>query len=245
MQYHWNRTMEQNKILIVEDDTELVDSLRLNLSTKGFAVEFAGDGLQGLALALAGDFSVIVLDVNLPGLDGLEVCRKIREKNRSVPIMILTCQGEDLDKVMGFELGADDYVTKPFRMSELLARLRALIRRSQVSDQDRENEAPAEFIKFDELSIDVPNRHVTLSSEAVDLTPREFSLLVFLASQPGHPFSREEILKSVWETSNLGYAHAVTSTTKRLRSKLDKDADPPKYIQTVWGVGYRFGPPPS
>ncbi len=130
-------------------------------------------------------------------------------------------------------------------MSELLARLRALIRRSQVSDQDRENEAPAEFIKFDELSIDVPNRHVTLSSEAVDLTPREFSLLVFLASQPGHPFSREEILKSVWETSNLGYAHAVTSTTKRLRSKLDKDADPPKYIQTVWGVGYRFGPPPS
>ncbi len=108
MQYHWNRTMEQNKILIVEDDTELVDSLRLNLSTKGFAVEFAGDGLQGLALALAGDFSVIVLDVNLPGLDGLEVCRKIREKNRSVPIMILTCQGEDLDKVMGFELGADD-----------------------------------------------------------------------------------------------------------------------------------------
>lgn len=233
--------MDHDRILIVEDDLEVVDFLKISLRARGFVVQAANNGIEGLNLALTEKFSVIILDVNLPGLDGFEVCRRIREKHRNVPIIFLTCQGEEVDTVLGFEVGADDYVAKPFRMNEMLARLRALIRRNRATENEDNDDANLVIYKYKDLTIDIDNRRVTLAGDLIELTRLEFGLLVYLASRPGRPHTREEILCAVWGTEVEGYEQAVTLIASRLRAKLDKDAKPPKYIQTVWGVGYRFG----
>ncbi len=234
--------MQSRRVLIVEDDGDLLEVLKLNLEAKGFSVQTAGDGERGLHLAAQNDFEMIILDLDLPGMDGLEVCRKIRAKDEIVPILMLTCHGQELDKVVGLEVGADDYLTKPFAMNELLARVKALQRRLKIVNRVGGLDGIRKKIEYLDLSIDPEMRQVKLAGKDLELTPLEFGFLVFLASHPGRPFSRSEILAAVWGSQHTGYEQAVTSTAKRLRAKLEGDLLSPKYLHSVRGIGYRFGP---
>jgi DNA-binding response OmpR family regulator len=172
----------------------------------------------------------------LPGMSGTEVCRQLREKERTTPILMLTAKSEERDKVLGLDLGADDYVTKPFSIRELLARVRALLRRVEL---DQPEEAPAE-IAFGDLVIEPAKRKVQVAGENVELTAKEFDLLNLFAQHPGRAFSRQELLDKVWGYQYAGYSHTVNSHINRLRSKIETDPSAPRYVQTVWGVGYRF-----
>ena len=233
--------MGQQKILIVEDNQQLANVLSLHLEELGYEFEHAADGKLGLDMALAGDHALIILDVMLPSLDGLEVCRQLRVADIKTPILILTSKSEEIDTVVGLEVGADDYVTKPFKVAELIARIKALLRRAQrfnsAPDQSSEQ---LDILKFDKLEIDRVKRIVVLNQVEIDLTAREFDLLYFLASQPGRPFSRNAILSNVCKTDFENYEYAVNSLIMRLRKKIEVDLNNPIYILTVRGVGYKF-----
>ena len=180
----------------------------------------------------------MILDLMLPEMDGIEVCRQIRATDMQLPILMLTAKSEEIDKVLGLETGADDYLTKPFGIRELMARVKALLRRS--TPEPTKDNSSGERIEHPGLSIDLPKRHVDVHGDRLELTPKEFDLLVHLASNPGITFSRDELLSKVWGYEFSGYEHTVNSHINRLRNKVEKDLNDPEFILTTWGVGYRF-----
>ncbi len=230
------------KILIIEDDPDISDLLELNLRDAGYQTELASNGEIGLNKALENDYDLICLDIMLPKLDGMEVLKKIREEKKTIPILMLTSKSEELDKVLGLELGADDYLTKPFSLRELLARVKAIMRRVNAVKKEANSDAQTE-IHFPGLSINLEKRKVFRNNKPVELTAKEFDLLALFAAHPGRAYSRQELLDIVWGYQFDGYDHTVNSHINRLRSKIEADPSNPTYIQTVWGVGYRFVEP--
>ncbi len=233
--------MEENKkrILIVEDEKNIALTLAYNLMQAGYAYDVATDGEEGLEKALSGRFDLILLDLMLPKLDGFTVCRKVREK-LTTPIIILTARVEEVDKIMGLDTGADDYVTKPFAINELLSRIRANIRRAggELINADA---AASETIKIRELTIDTARYYVCRGDEQIDLTKKEYELLLFLVRHPDEVFTREELLKQVWGYDGFfGDTQSVDVTVSRLRSKLEANPSKPEYLFTKRGVGYYF-----
>lgn len=226
-------------ILIVEDDTEISRLVEINLADLGYRVDTAEDGDGGYRKISEGDFDLVILDLNLPGMDGLEICKKMRAENNDTPLLMLTAKSEEFDKVLGLELGADDYLTKPFSIRELMARVKALIRRSSKPPETR-NHASDDTLSIGSLTIEPEKYKAYLDNELLELTAKEFELLTVFARDPGHAFSRSELLNEVWGHRFDGYEHTVNSHINRLRSKIEADPSNPVYIKTVWGVGYRF-----
>jgi len=223
------------KILIIEDEAPISNIIKFNLKKEGYEVETAFDGGDGLKKALKGDIDLILLDIMLPVMDGFEVCKQVREKS-NVPILMLTAKEEEVDKVLGLELGADDYITKPFGMRELIARIKANIRRVSGATEDS-----ADSIKeFGNLKLDMNRFEISKNGEALDLTLREFELLKYLAEREGKVFSREQLLEEVWGYEYYGDIRTVDVTVRRLREKLEDDPGDPKYIVTKRGIGYYF-----
>jgi DNA-binding response OmpR family regulator len=231
------------KILIIEDDPHVADLVLINLKDLGYDLDWVADGLSGLEKVQAQEYDLVILDLMLPKLDGIEVCKRIRAENRYTPILMLTAKSEELDKVLGLELGADDYLTKPFSVRELAARIKALFRRIEADKEKAGDSSKRKELAYDELMISLEKRKVTLSSQPVELTAKEFDLLALFASHPGRAYTRQELLDLVWGHQFDGYDHTVNSHINRLRSKIEKNPSDPKYIQTVWGVGYRFVEP--
>ena len=232
----------ERHILVVEDERDIAELIALHLSDLPAAVTLAHDGPSGLQLAMSRACDAIVLDIRLPGLNGLDLCRELRMQLSPVPILMLTARGSELDRVLGLELGADDYLTKPFSVLELQARVKALLRRSAVT-ASRHAEASAHkstLIEAGALRIDREQRRVWLAAAEVVLTPREFDLLWHFVQHPGRVFTRSELLADVWGYGHDGYDHTVNSHINRLRSKLGEDRSDSGFIHTVWGVGYRF-----
>lgn len=233
----------QRRILLVEDDADIADILRLNLSDEGYAVDWAGDGEAGLARLDGQIYDALLLDIMLPGIDGLEVCRRVRAMPHYTPIIIISARSGESQRVLGLELGADDYVTKPFSVLELIARVRALFRRVDALGRTARQEAG--LLEAGVLTIDPVARSVRCKGVEVDLTAREFDLLFFFARHPGAVFSRMDLLTQVWGYSHEGYEHTVNTHINRLRGKIETDPAKPELIRTVWGVGYKFTPEPS
>lgn len=225
-------------ILIVEDDKDLSELIKIQLSDLEFKIDQSYNGTEAFNKASENNYAMIILDVMLPGMDGFEICRKIRAEDSKTPILMLTAKAEEIDKIMGLEFGADDYLTKPFSIRELTARVKALLRRSQTTDTQQDS--ARESIEFGELSIYPNKRIISLGDEQLELTSKEFDLLLLFANNPGRAYSRQQLLDVVWGYQYNGYSHTVNSHINRLRSKIEKDPSNPKYIQTVWGVGYRF-----
>ncbi len=235
--------MLERKVLIIEDDPDIADLIEIHLRDSGYKTAIASDGIEGVNKALNNEYFLIILDLMLPKLDGFDVCRRIREEKKTIPILILTSKSEEFDKVLGLELGADDYITKPFSIRELMARVKAILRRVDAVKEEASAEEKPKEIEFDDLVINMEKRKVTLNEEVVELTAKEFDLLVLFASHPGRAYSRQELLDIVWGYQFDGYDHTVNSHINRLRSKIEDDPSEPKYIKTVWGVGYRFVEP--
>jgi len=223
------------KILVVDDEKPIVDILKYNLSKEGYNVLTAYDGDEAIEIALKEDPDLILLDIMLPKQDGFSVCKKLREKLTS-PILMLTARGEEVDKVLGLELGADDYITKPFSMRELMARVKANLRRMAFSEPDED----AEVIKQGDLELDLKSYVVRKNGKPLDLTFREFELLRYLAAQPGQVFTREKLLEEVWGYEYYGDIRTVDVTVRRLREKVEDDPANPEYIITKRGIGYYF-----
>ena len=229
-------------ILVVEDERDISDLIALHLSELPANVTIALDGLSGLDLAMQRRWDAIVLDIRLPGLNGLDLCRELRSKFSPVPILMLTARSGELDRVLGLELGADDYLTKPFSVIELQARVKALLRRSAITAAAR-NDANAQkptLLVHGALKVDRLQRRAWLGQMEITLAPREFDLLWHFMQQPGRVFTRSELLDEVWGLSHDGYDHTVNSHINRLRSKLGDERTDAGFIHTVWGVGYRF-----
>lgn len=227
-----------NKILIVEDDHDINHLLSMNLRSSGYDVESTESGRQGLDMALSGHHSLILLDLMLPEIDGLEICQKLRGKGITTPILMLTAKDGEIDRVLGLEMGADDYLTKPFSVRELQARVKAQLRRAEMM---KPQEAPInDVLKFNDLSICPVKRTVTLKNQLLELTSTEFDLLLYLARHPGMVFSRSQLLDNIWGYQHSGYEHTVNSHINRLRTKVELDPSKPNYVLTVWGVGYKF-----
>ena len=226
------------RVLVVDDEKLLVKGIKFNLENDGYQVDTAYDGAQALSMVREQKYDIIILDLMLPEVNGLEVCRKIRE-NSNVPVIMLTAKSEGVDKLIGFEYGADDYVTKPFNILELKARIRAILRRagSQPAADLQDDQ-----IKVGDLLIDTAQRSVFKNGRATDLTAKEFDLLVMLARNPGRVFSREGLLSVVWGEDYPGDIRTVDVHVRRLREKLETDDANPEYILTKWGVGYYFKP---
>ena len=229
----------EKSVLIVEDDKDISGLIEIHLKDMGCETMIIDHGGDALDVALKMKFDVILLDVMLPGKDGLEICRSLRAAGIKTPILMLTARSEEIDKVLGLEMGADDYLTKPFSVRELTARVKAILRRVEVFSAP-EKEPDAEILYFNELVVDKNKRKVMLFDERVDLTPKEFDLLALMATNPGTSYSRERLLKLIWGYEFDGYEHTVNSHINRLRVKIEKDLSKPKYILTTWGIGYRF-----
>jgi DNA-binding response OmpR family regulator len=226
-------------VLVIEDDLDIAQLLKIHLAELSCTVKLAMDGVVGLAQAEANQYDLIILDIMLPGMDGLEVCRRLRAKTNYTPILMLTSKSTELDRVLGLEMGADDYLTKPFSIMELVARVKAIFRRVD----NLSTASPGTGVKMIEatgLRIDAEKRTVTLTGVAVDLTAKEFDLLLHFAQNPGRVYSRAQLLDRVWGYSHSGYEHTVNSHINRLRAKIEKNPNEPIFIQTVWGVGYKF-----
>jgi len=232
--------MSAAHLLVIEDDRDIARVVTLNLEDLGYEVDTTPSGEEGLELALSGRYDLIVLDLMLPDLDGLEVCRALRAKAPAVLMLMLTARSSELDRVVGLELGADDYLAKPFGVRELQARVKALLRRRRALAQEDPMEAP---LRFGALVIDARAREVVLDDEALHLTAREFDLLLQFARNPGRVYSRAQLLDLVWGQGFDGFEHTVNSHINRLRAKIERDPGNPRYIQTVWGVGYKFTGP--
>jgi DNA-binding response OmpR family regulator len=233
---------EQRTILIIEDDDKIVDLVSLHLKDLGFRTEHEATGPGGLERALHKEYSLIILDLMLPGLDGMEICRRIRAGGINTPILMLTAKSEEIDKVLGLELGADDYITKPFSIREFIARVKAITRRAHANhgETGRSRQDDEETIRRGDLTIDMKKRTVLCGEESVELTRKEFDLLVMFATNPGVAFNRQQLLDLVWGYQFEGYNHTVNSHINRLRSKIEADPSNPRYIKTVWGYGYKF-----
>ena len=227
-----------NKILCVEDNRDIANLVMINLRGKQLQVEHAADGETGLKMALSGDYQLVILDLMLPGMDGMDLCRAMRREKIYTPVLILTARTSELDRVLGLEVGADDYLTKPFSVPELMARVSAILRRTlEYQPAAEADHAP---LCFDALQIDPNRRQVTIDGSNIELTAREFDLLWHFATHPGHVFTRAQLLDHVWGNGYVGYEHTVNSHINRLRAKIEADPSSPRYVTTVWGVGYRF-----
>lgn len=226
-------------ILVVEDDPDISHLLEINLKDIAFQVDVVNNGVDGLNRASNHDYQLIVLDLMLPGMDGLELCRRLRSQSVNIPVLMLTARSSELDRVLGLELGADDYLTKPFSIKELQARVKAILRRVELSTKQRATN-PDEKIEVASLLIDVSGRNVFIDHNPVELTAKEFDLLLYFARNPGRVYSRGQLLDHVWGYSHSGYEHTVNSHINRLRKKIEKNPQQSQYIETVWGVGYRF-----
>lgn len=225
-------------ILLVEDDPEITRLLNLHFDMQLYKLTSCSTGKEALEKASNDVYHLIILDITLPDMNGMEITKKLREAKHNVPIMMLTCHSEETDKVLALELGADDYVTKPFGILELKARIKALLRRSDKSNFN-EIEPKTEVI-YKNICIDTEKRKASVSDKRLDLTPKEFDLLYLLASNPGKTFSRQELLERIWGYVFSGYEHTITSHINRLRIKIEPDIQHPQYILTSWGSGYRF-----
>lgn len=228
------------RILIVEDQKDINELVALNLENLNYKVTRCLDGNEGLREGLSNQFDLIILDVMLPGIDGLQICQHIRAREIFTPILMLTAKKSEADRVVGLEVGADDYLTKPFSVRELQARVKALLRRIAFFNQEASPGTSSEQLVFDDLLIHKSKRNVTLNGEPIKLTAKEFDLLLYLASSPGQVFTRDQLLNAVWGYHHSGYEHTVNSHINRLRAKLESNSNDPKYVLTVWGVGYKF-----
>lgn len=234
-----------DKVLIVEDDPDIADLIRVNLLELGIEIDHSDRGDLALVRALENDYSLLILDVMLPGTNGLDICRQVREKKPEQAIIMLTAKSSETDRVLGLELGADDYMTKPFSVRELQARVRSQLRKVHVMRQVSVGHIKTEEDKpliIGGLSIDQKTHQVVFNQQVLDLTATEFELLFHLASHPNQVFSRSQLLESVWGYHHSGYEHTVNSHINRLRAKIELEATSPKIVQTVWGVGYKFNP---
>ena len=224
------------KILVVDDEKSIVKGIKFSLEPDDMKVEVAYDGETALELAKANHYDMILLDIMLPGFSGLEVCQMIREFS-DVPIIMLTAKGDDMDKILGLEYGADDYITKPFNILEVKARIKAIFRRNNRNVPEQENQ---KVIETKGLKIDVDSRRVYIDDKEVNLTAKEFELVYLLVSNPNKVYSREQLLKTIWGPSYPGDARTVDVHVRRLREKIEATPADPKYIHTKWGVGYYF-----
>jgi len=228
----------KRKVLVVEDEFDIANLIRLHLKDIDCDVTLAADGHEGIRQALGQQWDLVMLDLRLPGPDGLSICRALRREQAYTPILMLTSKSSELDRVLGLELGADDYVTKPFSVSELMARVKAIFRR--VDSMGKQHKAESESISFGPFEIDSAGRQVTLNKQVIALTAREFDLLLHFVRHPGQVFSRAQLLDSVWGYGHEGYEHTVNSHINRLRAKIEQSSADPDYIVTVWGVGYKL-----
>lgn len=228
------------KILVVDDEERIRRLLKMYLERENYIIDEAEDGNEALSKALANDYDVILLDIMMPGKDGIEVCRELREK-KTTPVIMLTAKGEEVNRVQGFEVGADDYIVKPFSPREVVLRVKALLRRSSKSSYLQSDQATKDILVFPHLSIDNDAHRVLADGKEVNLTPKEYELLYFLAKSPDKVFDREQLLKEVWHYEFFGDLRTVDTHVKRLREKLSKVSEKAsKMIVTVWGVGYKF-----
>jgi DNA-binding response OmpR family regulator len=225
------------QVLVIEDDEDIAKLVKLQLTELSCSVTLVNEGGKGLAEAESKQYDLIVLDLMLPGMDGLEICRRVRSQDRYTPVLMLTSKSSELDRVLGLEMGADDYLTKPFSVLELSARVKALFRRVDSLSKDHSS---GKILKSGDLHIDLEKRSARLAGKPVDLTAKEFDLLAHFARHPGRVLSRTQLLDSVWGYSHSGYEHTVNSHINRLRTKIEKNPNEPEFIETVWGVGYRF-----
>ena len=226
-----------SKILIVEDEVAIADLEKDYLELSGFDVEVANDGLIGYQKAMEEDYNLVILDLMLPGMDGFEICRKLREE-KNTPIIMVSAKKDDIDKIRGLGLGADDYMTKPFSPSELVARVKA-----HLSRDERLIGSAAEVNKVIEirgLKIDTTARRVWVNGQEKAFTTKEFDLLTFLASHPNHVYTKDELFSEIWDMESIGDIATVTVHIKKIREKIEMDTSNPQYIETIWGVGYRF-----
>lgn len=226
------------KVLVVEDDRDIAHLIELHLEDVGCEVDAVHDGLAGLERAQEGSYDLLVLDLMLPTLDGLELCRQLRAAHDYTLVLMLTAKSSELDRVLGLEIGADDYLTKPFSLRELQARVKALLRRKEQLQYQGEE---PDVVQTGDLLIDVPQRFVSLAGEEIHLTAKEFELLVQFARHPGRVYTRTQLLDLIWGYGYDGFEHTVNSHINRLRAKLERDPANPDFVKTVWGVGYKFG----
>lgn len=226
-----------SRILIVEDEVAIADLEKDYLELSDFQVDICNTGDEGLEMALNGEYNLVILDLMLPGMDGFEVCRKIRE-SKNIPILMVSAKKDDIDKIRGLGLGADDYMTKPFSPSELVARVKAhLARYDRLTGSVMEAN---KVIEIRGLKIDTTARRVWINGEEKTFTTKEFDLLTFLASHPNHVYTKEELFREIWDMESIGDIATVTVHIKKIREKVEMDTSNPQYIETIWGVGYRF-----
>lgn len=237
-------------VLLVEDDQDITNLVKLHLEDQHASVTHCDNGARALDLALNDNWDLIILDLQLPKLSGLDVCRKLRAERNLTPIIMVTAKTSELDRVLGLELGADDYVSKPFSPAELMARVRALLRRASISRANshastllQHEQDQKKALNFGSININLQRHQVTVEQKHVDLTSKEFDLLLYFARHPGHVFRRSDLLDKVWGYGHAGYEHTVNSHINRLRRKIELNPADPKHIITVWGVGYKFDVP--
>ncbi|MFO7608194.1 MAG: response regulator transcription factor [Candidatus Krumholzibacteriia bacterium] len=233
------------RVLVIEDDRELIDLLDMHLQAEGFHVAAAADGAAGLRAFQEGDYALVILDWMLPSLSGIEALREIRATDHRTPVLMLTARGEEADKVLGLELGCDDYLTKPFSMRELVARVKVLLRRVARAEEIARIAAGDQIIELGDLALDHGKRKVTVRGKPVQLTVKEYDLLHTLASRPGRTYSRRQLLDLIWESDAEVFEHTVNSHVNRLRNKIEANPNRPRMILTVWGIGYRFTDEPA
>ena len=226
-----------SKILIIEDEEAIADLEKDYLELSGFEVQVANDGTTGLKLALTDNFNLVILDLMLPGVDGFEICRRVRDE-KNTPIIMVSAKKDDIDKIRGLGLGADDYMTKPFSPSELVARVKAHLARYErlIGSVVEENK----IIEIRGLKIDTTARRVWINGEEKNFTTKEFDLLTFLASHPNHVYTKDELFREIWDMESIGDIATVTVHIKKIREKIEYDTSNPQYIETIWGVGYRY-----
>jgi two-component system alkaline phosphatase synthesis response regulator PhoP len=224
------------KVIIIEDEQSIGELLELHLNEIPCLVHFFMDGLEGYKYASSNPFDLLVLDINLPSMDGMKICRSLRDAGITSPIMMLTARTGEEDKISGLDFGADDYLTKPFSIREFLARVKAIFRRTELDKEVKTQR----ILHYKQLEIDPVKRKVAINNSNIELSPTEYDLLFMLASHPGTTFSRKDLLSRVWGEDYSGYEHTVNTHINRLRNKIEKDPDHPVYVMTTWGVGYRF-----
>lgn len=230
--------MKNKKVILVEDNRDISSLVKLHLNDIGIQVDVYFNGTEGWQAITENDYDLIILDIMLPGMDGLDICKKVRNHNKTyTPILMLTSRSSEIDRVLGLESGADDYLTKPFSLMEMVARVKALIRRHDAMQTHR---IKKEKLLFNGLTINTQSREVIKDEKSLELTAKEFDLLLHFARHPGQVFDRMQLLDKVWGYGHDGYEHTVNSHINRLRSKLESEPRTPRYIKTVWGVGYQF-----
>ncbi len=236
--------MVGQRVLLIEDDRDIAELVQLHLRDEGYEVDYHSDGSDGLAAAKGASYDLLVLDLMLPGTDGLTICRELRGSGSYLPILMLTAKSSELDRVLGLELGADDYLTKPFSIRELVARVKALLRRAEAMGGKESPSSTDQLLQYGGLRIDAERRTVEMDGKSIELTAKEFDLLYHFAQHPGRVYSRIQLLDQVWGYGHEGYEHTVNSHINRLRGKIEQDPANPHYILTVWGVGYKFAENP-